>query len=194
MIFIIDCIMLRCLPSFCLILLVSRGISYDDNPLFWICLSVVTPSSRHLVFSGLVSFFYQRVLILLGQPECLPSALSYTVPLTLTRSSPPEASIPNLGLNLTHLLGTPSTPPLCSFTIGSRVIHLGFTPGTILGPCNFSSPSIGLRSHTHICPSPDPEITNFESPLQLTSSPLCRFKAVWPRKRRTMASENASRM
>ena len=112
----------------------------------------------------------------------------------LTRSSPPEASMPNLGLNLTHRLATPSTPPLCNLTQGSNVIHLGLIPGTIGGPCNFSCPSAGFRSHTQIDPSPEPEMTNFESPLHDTSSPLARSRAVWPRSRRTIDRENASRI
>lgn len=91
----------------------------------------------------------------------------------LTRSSPPEASNPNFGLNLTHRLATPSIPPLCNVTIGSKVGGRSFFPvPDIRGTDNFSSPSTGLRSQTYNCPSFDPEITNLESPDQETSSPL----------------------
>jgi hypothetical protein len=91
----------------------------------------------------------------------------------LTSSSPPEANRPNLGLNLTHRLAAPSIPPLCNVTIGSKVGGLSFisVPG-MSGTSNFCNPSTGVKSQMYNCPSFDPEITNFESPDQETSSPL----------------------
>lgn len=100
----------------------------------------------------------------------------------LTRSCPPTAIKLYLGLNLTALVGPDPAPSPCSTTVGFKsgilkVVQSGgfaecqFPPATS-ARVNWLCPGSGRRSHATTSPFADPDITQLESAVQQSSSPL----------------------
>lgn len=100
----------------------------------------------------------------------------------LTKSYPPTAIKLYLGLNLTALVGPDPAPSPCSTTFGFKsgilnVVQSGgfavcqFPPATS-DRVNWLCPGSGRRSHAITSPFADPDITQLESAVQQSSSPL----------------------